>query len=76
MEQVARRMNNKLLVVSMGSKEGVEIANKEINLAAKSGIWILIQNVQMSPTWLSYLDKKLESLSTQKYFKVLMSCNL
>lgn len=75
-EQLAHRMNKKLLIVSMGSKEGIEIANKEIDIAAKNGFWIMIQNVQMSPNWLSYLDKRLESLSTHENFKIFMSCNL
>lgn len=75
-EQLAHRMNKKLIIVSMGSKEGIEIANNEIGIAAKNGFWILIQNVQMSPTWLSYLDKRLESLSAHENFRIFLSCNL
>lgn len=75
-EQISRRMGSKLLIVSMGSREGIEIANKEISMAAKNGYWVLIQNVQMAPIWLSYLDKKLESLSAQEGFRILMTCNI
>ncbi|KAK6455692.1 dynein heavy chain, cytosolic [Scheffersomyces xylosifermentans] len=68
--------NQKLRIVSMGSKEGIEMANKEIQSAATNGTWILVQNVQMAPIWLSQLEKKLDSLSPTNGFKLFLTCNI
>lgn len=56
----------------MGSKEGVQVANKELEKAATSEKWILIQNIQMSPAWLSQLENKLSNLhsGTRVFFNM------
>lgn len=75
-EQLANELNEKLVIVSMGSKEGVEIANKEIDQAMKKNNWVLIQNIQMSTSWLNFLEKKIENVSIESGFRIFMTCNL
>ncbi|ODV98401.1 hypothetical protein PACTADRAFT_20118, partial [Pachysolen tannophilus NRRL Y-2460] len=68
---------DKLVVIAMGSNEAIEIADKEINKAAKEGYWVLIQNVQMSNNWLEYLQKNLESLVLpHRNFRLFLTCSL
>lgn len=74
-EQLAKQMSEKLVVVSMGSKEGIEMANKEIDLAISKGTWILIQNIQMATSWLSELLKKVESVG-KSTVRVFLTCNV
>lgn len=75
-ERLAQDCAEKLTIVSMGSKEGVEIANKELSIAATNASWILIQNIQMSPHWLNYLERKLESISPTSKIKIFLTCNV
>lgn len=74
-EQLAKQKGEKLVVVSMGSKEGIEMANKEIDLAINKGTWILIQNIQMASSWLSELLKKIEGVG-KSAVKVFLTCNV
>ncbi|RCK58006.1 Dynein heavy chain, cytoplasmic [Candida viswanathii] len=71
-EQIANQLGKKLTIVSMGSKEGIEIANKELERASVSPKWILIQNIQMSPSWLSQLENKLSNLHSAS--RVFLTC--
>ncbi|ODV62102.1 dynein heavy chain [Ascoidea rubescens DSM 1968] len=66
----------KLSTVAMGSAEAVDIANQEIKKASKEGYWVLIQNIQMAPLWLEYLEKQLNSISANSKFKLFLTCNL
>ncbi|EMG45477.1 ro-1 Dynein heavy chain [Candida maltosa Xu316] len=71
-EQVAESLGEKLVIISMGSKEGVEIANNELERAIGSGKWILIQNIHMAPLWVSNLENKLVHLHENS--RVFMTC--
>ncbi|CAN3373628.1 hypothetical protein DIURU_005432 [Diutina rugosa] len=71
-EALAEAERAKLTVISMGSKEGVEAANLAMS-AAEPG-WVLLQNIQMAPNWLSTLDKQLSGLPNNR--KVIMTCSL
>lgn len=75
-DQIAVEENIKLTIVSMGSKEGVESANKEIDGAIMDGSWVLIQNVHLSPSWLTQLERKLEGLQPHQSFRLFLTCNL
>lgn len=75
-EQLALQLNVKLVSISMGSKEGIEIANKEIKLAAKKGHWVLIQNIHMSSNWLNQLDQELGNLGLVSGFRLFMTSDL
>lgn len=71
-EQISSQKQKPLSIVSMGSKEGVQVANKELEKAATSEKWILIQNIQMSPAWLSQLENKLSNLHSGT--RVFLTC--
>ncbi|CAI5758795.1 unnamed protein product [Candida verbasci] len=59
--QLATSLNKKLVVISMGSKEGIENANKELDKSIAKPQWVIIQNVQMSPLWFTQLENKLKN---------------
>lgn len=67
-EQLANARNEKLTVISLGSKEGVESAKKTLN-SNKS--WVVLQNIQMSPEWLNDVEKLVKN---RKY--VFLTCSL
>ncbi|RLV89834.1 Dynein heavy chain cytoplasmic [Spathaspora sp. JA1] len=73
-EKLALDLKRKLTIVSMGSKEGVEAANTEIQKAANNGDWLVIQNIQMSPSWLSHLEIKLNSITFHEDTKLFLTC--
>ncbi|EGW31386.1 cytoplasmic dynein heavy chain [Spathaspora passalidarum NRRL Y-27907] len=73
-EKLAMDMKKKLTIVSMGSKEGVDAANSEIQKAANNGDWLVVQNIQMSPAWLSHLEMRLNSINFHKDTRLLLTC--
>ena len=50
--------------IAMGSAEGFDEADKAIRNATKSGGWVLLKNVHLSPSWLTQLEKKLHTISS------------
>lgn len=72
----AKVLNKVLKVVSMGSKEGIDRATKEIDEAIRQGDWVLIQNIQMAARWLPQLERKVENLESKNGFKLFLTCNL
>lgn len=62
-------------VVAMGTKEGIELANKEIKHAQIMGSWVVVQNVQLAPEWLGSLSDALSSTPAQE-FRVFLSCDV
>lgn len=74
--QVAKSMNKQLKVISMGSKEGIDRANKDIEDAIVRGDWVLIQNIQLAHRWLPHLEKKVENINSKNGFKLFLTCNL
>ncbi|ODQ81979.1 hypothetical protein BABINDRAFT_160194 [Babjeviella inositovora NRRL Y-12698] len=75
-DRLAKRLSVKLSMISMGSNEGIEMAKKEIGLALRNGHWVLIQNVQMAPAWLEYLEKYLEGLTKTENFRLFLTCDV
>ncbi|CUM64243.1 uncharacterized protein PRCAT00001838001 [Priceomyces carsonii] len=75
-ELLSLRLEKKLYIFSMGSREGSEILHRELDRAITSKSWIIIQNVQMSPKWLDNLGKKLENVDSQSEFKMFLTTNL
>lgn len=74
--QAAKAMNKDVRVFSMGSKEGVELVNKEIEKGASTGNWLVVQNIQMASHWLPKLQRKIESLSPDSSFRLFLTCSL
>ena len=50
--------------IAMGSVEGFDEADKAIRNATKSGGWVLLKNVHLSPSWLIQLEKKLHTITS------------
>ena len=71
-EQSARQFGKKLAVISMGTKEGIEMANKEIEEASMSARWVLIQNIHMAPSWISHFESQLSNLHADS--KIFLTC--
>jgi dynein heavy chain 1 len=65
-EQLAKDTNSKLISVAIGSAEGFDQAEKSIEQATKQGLWVLLKNVHLAPTWLSEIEKKIYSKDKDK----------
>lgn len=74
--QVAKTLQRQLKVISMGSKEGIDRASKEIEEAMVRGHWVLVQNIQLATRWLPHLERKLESIDSKNNFRLFLTCNL
>lgn len=78
-QQRASSSSINLSIISMGSNEGMVMANKEIEkvLARGSG-WVIVQNVQLSGNdWLNHLEKKLQARGSQSFpdeVKIFLTC--
>ncbi|OBA23629.1 hypothetical protein METBIDRAFT_30066 [Metschnikowia bicuspidata var. bicuspidata NRRL YB-4993] len=72
----AKSANVELSKVSMGTKEGITAANKALDIAMDKGGWVLVQNVQMSPRWLTHLKATLQSKPTHESFRLFLTCSL
>ncbi|KAG7660522.1 DYN1 [[Candida] subhashii] len=73
-EKLALESNKKLAIVSMGSKEGIEIANSEIERAIQNDSWVIIQNIQMSPQWVTHLEMKLNIMTFGQEVRIFLTC--
>ncbi|NXX28105.1 DYH9 protein, partial [Nicator chloris] len=60
--------------VSLGQGQEV-VAEQALELAAKEGHWVILQNIHLVAKWLSCLEKKLEQLSegSHRDFRVFIS---
>ncbi|BGP13270.1 hypothetical protein JCM10213_004960 [Rhodosporidiobolus nylandii] len=59
--------------VAMGSQEGFALADQAIAAAARAGNWVLLKNVHLAPAWLSQLEKRLQSLSPNRNFRLFLT---
>ncbi|EIW66046.1 hypothetical protein TREMEDRAFT_35527 [Tremella mesenterica DSM 1558] len=59
--------------VAMGSVEGFSLADQAIANAARTGSWVLLKNVHLSPAWLSQLEKRLHSLTPHPSFRLFLT---
>ncbi|NXA07649.1 DYH9 protein, partial [Sapayoa aenigma] len=66
--------NGNLHNVSLGQGQEV-VAEQALDLAAKEGHWVILQNIHLVAKWLSALEKKLEqhSDSSHRDFRVFIS---
>ncbi|CCE82560.1 Piso0_002290 [Millerozyma farinosa CBS 7064] len=70
---LARVSKTKLISISMGSKEGIESANTALDNLHDNGPLVLLQNVHLSPSWLSYLSKKLETIPKSSLTRIFLT---
>ena len=74
-EGLANQMNAKVVIVSMGSKEGIENANRQLDASSIQGNWLILQNIQMSPEWINSIESKLETIPYNPGFKLFLTCS-
>lgn len=61
-DDLAAELGKQVASIAIGSAEGFNQADRAINMAVKSGRWVLLKNVHLAPQWLVQLEKKLHSL--------------
>jgi dynein heavy chain 1 len=59
--------------VAMGSQEGFTLADQAIAAAARQGTWVLLKNVHLAPSWLGQLEKKIQTLSPHRNFRLFLT---
>ena len=72
-DNLVERMQVKCSNIAMGSDEGESSADKAISKAAQAGLWVLVKNVHLAPTWLQSLEKRMESLNPHPDFRLFLS---
>ncbi|KAJ3107335.1 Cytoplasmic dynein 1 heavy chain 1, partial [Phlyctochytrium bullatum] len=72
-EDFASSMSKKIVAVAMGSPEGFTLAENAISNGMKSGAWVLLKNVHLSPSWLSQLEKRLHSNKPHDSFRLFLT---
>ncbi|BFZ02963.1 hypothetical protein BsWGS_06002 [Bradybaena similaris] len=58
--------NNNFHNISLGQGQEI-VAEQAMDLAAKEGHWVVLQNVHLVAKWLSKLEKKIEEFSTESH---------
>lgn len=72
-ENLIRDTSARSVSVAMGSQEGFTLAEQAIAGAARQGSWVLLKNVHLAPSWLSTLEKRLQSLSPHRGFRLFLT---
>ncbi|KAG8927614.1 Cytoplasmic dynein 1 heavy chain 1 [Tulasnella sp. 418] len=72
-ENLIRDTNARSVSVAMGSQEGFALADQAIAGAARQGSWVLLKNVHLAPSWLSTLEKRLQSLNPHRDFRLFLT---
>ncbi|KAI8852562.1 dynein heavy chain and region D6 of dynein motor-domain-containing protein [Chytridium lagenaria] len=72
-EDFASNSSQKIVGVAMGSAEGFTLAETAISTGVKTGTWVLLKNVHLSPQWLSQLEKRLHSMKAHENFRLFLT---
>ncbi|XP_071453347.1 dynein heavy chain, cytoplasmic isoform X3 [Hetaerina americana] len=75
-DDLAADTGHPLASIAIGSAEGFSQADRAINLAVKSGRWVLLKNVHLAPQWLVQLEKKLHSLQPHAGFRLFLTMEI
>ncbi|XP_028677485.1 cytoplasmic dynein 1 heavy chain 1 isoform X2 [Erpetoichthys calabaricus] len=73
---LATEQNKQITSVSIGSAEGFNKADRDINTAVKSGRWVMLENVHLAPGWLMQLEKKLHSMQPHANFRLFLTMEI
>lgn len=74
-EVTAEKAGVKCEVVAMGSNEGQLTAERALSMASRSGTWLLLQNIHLSPDWLENLEKRLTGINLHSNFRLFFTIN-
>lgn len=72
-ESLIKSTGTRCAQVAMGSQEGFSQADAAIALAARQGTWVLLKNAHLAPSWLSQLEKRLQSLNPNRSFRLFLT---
>ena len=72
-ENLIKSVGARCAQVALGSEEGFSQADSAIALAARQGSWVLLKNAHLAPSWLSSLEKRLQSLSPNRSFRLFIT---
>lgn len=75
-DDLAVELKLPLASIAIGSAEGFSQAEKAINVAVKSGRWVLLKNVHLAPQWLVQLEKKLHSIQPHSNFRLFLTMEI
>ncbi|SCU96260.1 LAFA_0G05292g1_1 [Lachancea sp. 'fantastica'] len=81
LSQLAALRSQNLLTISLGSLESTVMAETALSDCIRTGHWLLLQNLQMSPAWVrSVLTRRLESMANEpdisRNFRLFLTCDL
>ncbi|KAI0072370.1 dynein heavy chain [Panus rudis PR-1116 ss-1] len=72
-DNLVQNTGSRCASVAMGSQEGFTLADQAIALAARQGSWVLLKNVHLAPSWLGQLEKKLQTLTPNRNFRLFLT---
>lgn len=75
-DDLAAELGKPCASIAIGSAEGFSQAERAINMAVKSGRWVLLKNVHLAPQWLVQLEKKLHSLQPHAGFRLFLTMEI
>lgn len=75
-DDLAAELNKQIASIAIGSAEGFNQADRAINMACKTGKWVLLKNVHLAPQWLVQLEKKLHSLQVHAGFRLFLTMEI
>jgi dynein heavy chain 1 len=75
-DDLAAELNKQISSIAIGSAEGFNQAERAINMACKTGKWVMLKNVHLAPQWLVQLEKKLHSLSVHPGFRLFLTMEI
>ncbi|XP_060529688.1 dynein heavy chain, cytoplasmic isoform X3 [Cylas formicarius] len=75
-DDLATELNKQISSIAIGSAEGFNQADRAINMACKTGRWVMLKNVHLAPQWLVQLEKKLHSLQPHSSFRLFLTMEI
>ncbi|XP_049780046.1 dynein heavy chain, cytoplasmic isoform X3 [Schistocerca cancellata] len=75
-DDLAAELSKPIASIAIGSAEGFSQAERAINMAVKTGRWVLLKNVHLAPQWLVQLEKKLHSLQPHASFRLFLTMEI
>ncbi|XP_057661058.1 dynein heavy chain, cytoplasmic isoform X2 [Diorhabda carinulata] len=75
-DDLAAELNKQISSIAIGSAEGFNQADRAINMACKTGRWVMLKNVHLAPQWLVQLEKKLHSLQPHANFRLFLTMEI
>lgn len=75
-QQLSEKCKMNLYSIAMGSEEGYTYAEKVLLSTQKSGGWVLLKNVHLSPKWLYQLEKNIHKAVTNANFRLFLTMEI